>query len=208
MRVVGRFSWHDKPGDFAEQYFHNKYFHDIGLSFRKIRKDKVGKKPDGYILDRGRKIALAEIKLIKRQERGTAVQIITIDGTIRRAIRKAKEQLKTIDDGLPKIIYLIGDDTFFKPKSLRAGIFGKYVTDRQGFTNHMGFYPKYKEYDNLRDGLISAIICYIHNLEGYNLWTYVNRSVGLIPLKILDKAHLEELWEYSPAKYLKKINQK
>ena len=45
--LVNRFSWHKNNGDFAEFYFRNNYFKWIGLNFRKIRKDKKGKKPDG-----------------------------------------------------------------------------------------------------------------------------------------------------------------
>lgn len=125
IRVVGRFSWHEQPGDFAERWFLRNYFRGINLSFRKIRKDKNGKKPDGFVLDQKRKVALAEIKLIKRREREPGVQKITTDDTVKSAIDKAKKQLGAINSELPKIIYIIGDDTFLKPESLRSGIFGK-----------------------------------------------------------------------------------
>ena len=66
LRVVNRYSYHKYSGDFAEKHFYRNYFKSIGLSFRKIRKDKIGRKPDGYIKDcHGNKIAIAEIKLVK-----------------------------------------------------------------------------------------------------------------------------------------------
>ena len=127
MRVVNRFSWHKQHGDFAEKYLRNNYFRDIGLKFRKIRKDKEGKKPDGYILDKNsQKIAIVEIKLIKSQKRKPGiVQEITLNETIMRAIHRAKKQLDTINENLPKIIYLIRDDIFLKPETIRWAIFGR-----------------------------------------------------------------------------------
>lgn len=119
--LIGRFTEHKNAGDFAEAFLRKYYFPELGLKFRKIRKDKKGKKPDGYILNKNnKKIALAEIKLIKKKVRTLGiVQDIQTDITIHKAIRKAKKQLRTIKNNLPKVIYLIGDDLFVKPTTIR-----------------------------------------------------------------------------------------
>lgn len=209
MRVVNRFSWHKNPGDFAEKYLRQKYIKGLGLSFRKIRKDKIGRKPDGYILDsKGKKIALAEIKLVKYQRRSPGIQRITLDETIQRSIRSSKRQLRNINTGLPKIIYLIRDDPFMKPGTLRWAIFGKEVMMVRGgrtiFSGYSGLHPRYKEDDKFRDDTIAAVICYIPMLKDYCLWIYRNKNAQPIPAKLLDKSHIEELWDYN-SKGLKRI---
>jgi len=201
IKVVNRFSWHKNPGDFAEKHVRSKYFKDIGFGFRKIRKDKKGKKPEGYILGTaGKRIALVEIKLITRQKRARGVHIITLDETIRKAIKKAKVQLRTINSNLPKIIYIIRDDVFLKPETLRWALFGKWMTvDRGGktiFSGYSGFFPKNKEDNKFRDNLISAVVCYIPTLTNYSIWIYRNKNAPKIPNKLLDKKHLKEFWDY------------
>jgi len=205
--LTGRFTWHKNAGDFAEKYFRKNYFSKIGLKFRKIRKNKEGKKPDGYILNKNnRKIALAEIKLIKSKVRKPGIaQFIKIDETIRRSIKKAKKQLKTIDDNLPKIIYLIGDDIFVKPKIVKIAIFGKLkivirIIDgkRQTiFAGHSGFYEKFKKDNKMYDNLISAVICYKPTLKGYKLYIFRNKGSVPLPIIFLDKRHIAEMWDYS-----------
>lgn len=201
IKLVNRFSWHKNHGDFAEKHLRYKYFKNIGFSFRKIRKDKKGKKPEGYVLNTfGKRIAIAEIKLITSQKRIPGVHIITLDETICRAIKKAKIQLKTINNNLPKIIYIIRDDVFFKAETLRWALFGKWMTlNREGktiFNGYSGFFPRNKEDDKFRDNLISAVICYIPTLTGYSLWIYRNKNAPQIPNKLLDKKHIEEFWDY------------
>lgn len=202
MRVVNRFSWHKHHGDFAEKYLRYIYFRKLGLSFRKIRKDKNGIKPEGYVLDEnGEKIALVEIKLIKSQKRKSGVHIITIDETIQRAIRSAKKQLRAIDTDLPRIIYLIRDDVFFKEESLRWALFGKWTTVCRGsmtiFNGYSGFYPRTREDNKFRDNLLSAVICYLPTLKGYSLWVYQNKDATSVPTKLLDKKNAEEIWNYN-----------
>ena len=201
-KLVNRFSWHKHSGDFAEKHLISKYFKDIGFSFRKIRKDKNGKKPDGYILNSARKkVALAEIKLITSKKRVQGVHITTLDETIRKAIKKAKTQLRTINSNLPKIIYIIRDDVFLKSGTLRWALFGKWKTviSRGGktiFNDYSGFFPQNKEDNKFRDNLISAVICYMPTLTGYSIWIYRNKNAPKIPKKLLNKKHLEEFWDY------------
>lgn len=204
ISIVSRFSWHKGAGDFAEGYFRRTYFKGIGLRFRKIRKDRKGKKPDGYVLDQSKiKIALAEIKLIKFKKRSAGVQLIKTDSTISNALRGAKKQLKAIDDKYPKIIYLIRDESFFKPITVRQAIFGKWKTTTLGeiivFNNHSGLDYKSREDNKLRDTVISAIICYIPVMKGYKLWIYRNQLAKPVPNVFLDKSHIEELWDYDGA---------
>lgn len=205
--LTDRFTWHKNAGDFAEKYFRKNYFSKLGLKFRKIRKDKKGEKPDGYILNKNnQKIALAEIKLIERKVRKLEiVQAINTDETVKNDIRKGKSQLKVIDCNLPKIIYLIGDDIFVKSIMIRMAIFGKWIImnsfvdgrRKTIFEGHSGFYPKFKEDNKMGDNIISAIICYKPLLKGYKL--YIFRNKGSIPLPgiLLDKTHIAEIWDYS-----------
>ena len=205
--LTNRFTWHTNAGDFAEKYLRKNYFSKLGLKFRKIREDKEGEKPDGYILNRNnQKIALAEIKLIESKVRKLGItQSIKTDETICRAIRKAKKQLKTIDDNLPKIIYLIGDDIFVKPEIVKIAIFGKLQIvmrtingKRQTiFEGHSGFYEKLKEDNKMYDNLISAIVCYKPTLSGYKLYTFRNKGSVPLPNILLDKRHIVEMWDYS-----------
>src|SRR3989338_11373249 len=114
MRIIKRFSWHKQSGDFAESFLRKNFFSSLGLKFRKIRRDKKGKKPDGWILQDKQKIALSEIKLIKYSEKSdlTRVHRVTIDRTIQRALAKAREQKKRINKKHPKKIFLIFYDDF------------------------------------------------------------------------------------------------
>ncbi len=206
MRVVNKFSWHESPGDFAERYFLRHYFRNVGLRFRKIRKDKQGKKPDGYIKDAsGKRIAVAEVKLITYHHRSPGIQRITLDTTVKRHIHTAKKQLRTETSELPKIIYLIGDDSFFKPVIFRSALFGKWNTVVRGgvgqvFNGHSGFFSKSKTDDKFHDGLISAVICYIPTMRDYTLWIYRNRDSLHLPKILLDRKHIGELWDYDSRK--------
>ena len=210
MGIVDRFSWHKNSGDFAEGYFLREYFKGLGLSFRKIRKDKKGRKPDGYILDSNKnKIAVAEIKLIKRQsQRGNGFSRIRMDETIQNQIRKAKKQLKSVDEELPKIVYLILDDTFAKFKNVMIAVFGKWITiDRGGkiiYNGYSGLCSKYREDNRLRDNLLSAVVCYKKTLSSYKIYLIQNTDSVALPKILLDKNHLEELWDYN-SKGLRRI---
>ena len=202
IKVIDRFSWHKHHGDFAEKYLRLTYLPSLGLGFRKIRKDKKGKKPEGYVLDnKKQRIALIEIKLIRNQKREPRIiHLIKLDETIQRSIRSAKTQLKTIDTDLPKILYIIRDDIFLKPETFRQAIFGKWITVCCGkktiFNDYSGFYFKSKQDNKMRDDFLSAIICFIPTLRGHTLWVYKNKKAKALPYKLLDKKHVEELWEY------------
>ncbi len=204
MRVVNSFSWHKQHGDFAERHLRQNYFKKLCLSFRKIRKDKNGTKPDGYILNGDQKIALAEIKLIKYQKQkstsGPIMPKITVDATVRRTISRAKKQLRAINTKLPKIIYLINDAAFLNQEMIRCGIFGKWITTLQDDNilrgGHSGLYTENKNDNKFHDNIVSAIICYVPKLKEYNLWIYLNKNSIPIPQELLDKNHIEELWEY------------
>lgn len=214
--LVNRFSWHRESGDFAERHFRQNYFSGIGLSFRKIRKDRKGQKPDGYVLEKSKnRIAVVEIKLIQYNKKyntkaGGKLQLqrITTDATTRAAIRKAKKQLQCVATDLPKIVYLIRDDSFLKSYILRAAIFGNWKTVMRGdeviFNGHSGFDKKTKEDNKMRDRILSAIICFVPLLNGYKLWVYRNKLAKPIPKKFLDRTHIEELWDYDVSS-LKKI---
>lgn len=209
--VVNRFSWHKNCGDFAESYFKRNYFKELNLSFRKIRKDKKGKKPDGYILDSNRdKIAVVEIKLIQNQDRETnEAQFIKIDETITRSIKSAKKQLHTIDEDLPRVVYLILDDISARFEMVKIAIFGKRITIDNTihgtiYNGYSGFYKKYREDNKLRDNLISAIICYKKTLNSCEIYIIRNSDSIKLPSVLRDKKHLKELWDYN-SKRLKRI---
>jgi hypothetical protein len=202
--VVNRFSWHKNHGDFAELYFRKNYFKGLDLSFRKIRKDKRGKKPDGYILDKDKnKIAVAEIKLIKSQNQTTnAIHSIKIDETITRAIKGAKKQLQIVKDDLPKVIYLILDDIFSKFKTVKTATFGKWITIHDTihgtiYNGYSGLCTKYAKNNKLRDNLISAIVCYKKTQNSYKIYIIKNSDSIKLPFVLLDKKHLEEFWDYN-----------
>lgn len=201
LRVVNRFSWHGQPGDFAERYLRNVYFPSLGLRFRKIRKDKQGPKPDGYVLQNGRKIALIEIKLVTLVRRARGVQRITVSETVRTAIRQAKRQLGQILSKLPRIIYLIRDEPFFRSETAKCAIFGEHISvDRGGrriYDGYAGFYPPNREDNKFRDGALSGVICFVPGLRNHNyeLWIYRNRVAPRILRILLDGRHVREFWD-------------
>lgn len=201
LPIVKRFSGHKNPGDFAERYFRQNYFKGIGLKFRKIRKDKKGKKPDGFVLDKKQNmIALAEIKLIEYKNRGNEFQRINTDDTVRNSILGAKKQLKAMNIDLPRIIYLIRDDTFLNPEALRQAIFGKQEMIVQGgeivFNYYSGFNYKTRKNNKMMSNTISGIICYVPMMNEYKLWVYINKQAKPVPNELLDSKHVEELWDF------------
>lgn len=206
--IVNRFSQHKCPGDFAETYFRKNYFKGLDLNFRKIRKDKNGVKPDGYILNNDKnKIAVAEIKLIKNQEKQSdEAYLVTIDETITRTIKKAKKQLKTIG-GLPKIVYLILDDISARFKTVKSAILGRWITETNSngkiiYNNYSGLRNKESEDNKLRDNLLSAVVCYKKTLNSYKIYIIRNTDSIDLPRVLLDQKHLIELWGYNCKKGL------
>lgn len=203
IRLLNRF----KNGYFAEEYFRKKYFPGLGLSFRKIRKDKNGLKPDGWILKNQEKIALAEIKLIKFQTH-LGIGRVTVDRTIKHSISQAKKQLKSILTHLPKLLYLIGDDVFVESVSILRALFGDWIIiERQGvgviFSGYKGFHPNYFQHNKFRDNALSGAICYLLLDKGYELLVFQNQFASLIPVELLNKRNVKEWWVY--AAYLKKV---
>lgn len=203
-RIVNRFSWHSDFGNFAEKDFRRNYFVPIGLQCRKIKIDNKNKKPDIYIKDsKYQNIAIAEIKAIKYKEYGDGCSYINIIETINYAIVRAKKQLASFKSELPKIIYLIGDNSFVKPKTLIPSIFGKWKTkiNRNGqiiFNNYSGLDLCDSKDNIMADNLISAIICYIPLLDkSYDIWSIFNKDSVKIPNKLIDKKHIKKCWEYN-----------
>lgn len=203
--IVNRFSWHKYHGDFAEIYFRKNYFKGLGLNFRKIRKDKKGVKPDGYILDQDKnKIAIAEIKLIKNQEeQNNEVCLITIDKTITSSVKKAKKQLKAVDNNLPKVVYLILDDISANINAVKTAIFGKWIirTGQKNYQGYSGLCNIYRKNNKLRDNLLSAVVCYKKTLNSYKIYIIRNSDSIDLPEVLLDKKHLEELWGYNNKRF-------
>lgn len=77
IQIVNLFSRYKNKGDVAEKYLRKNYFETLSLYFRKIRKSKEGKKPEGYVLDKNnKKIALVEIKCIIFKDRGLTERVI------------------------------------------------------------------------------------------------------------------------------------
>lgn len=208
--IVNRFSYHKSPGDFAESYFRRTYFKNIGLGFRKLWRDKEGEKPDGFILNCKReRIAIAEIKLIQYNRRvGEGFHRLHTPQTVRQAMRKARQQLHAVKADLPKIIYLIRDDSFLKSRVLKIAIFGDLVTvfcgDEILFQGHSGFRNKTRSDNKFRNNDVSAVICFVPLQRGYKLWIYKNELATPIADVILDKSHCEELWSYDGT-FLKRI---
>jgi len=207
MRITKRFSWHPRSGDFAEKYFRKVYLPSLGLNFRKIRKDKKGSKPDGWILLGKKKIALAEIKLITYNDRSETahkgVVKITIDETIQHAISSAKKQLKNIKTILPKILYLILDDPFANSKSILDATFGPWITvecaGKTVYNGQRGFHPrkKYPQDNKILGDWLSAMLCLIPDTERYKLLLFRPQNSIKLPDKILPIETIEETWEYS-----------
>lgn len=197
LRVINRF----EDGDFAEEYFRKRYFSSLGFSFRKIRRDKSGLKPDGWVLKNHKKVALAEIKLIRFQTHIGAGRV-TVDKTIKNLIHLAKKQLKNISTPLPKICYLIGDDIFVESTSILQALFGKWIIiDRRGvgiiFRNYKGFHPNYSQYNKFRDNVLSAVICYLHLNREYELLVFQNQFAPSVPVELLDEDNIKEWWVYT-----------
>lgn len=208
-RMINRFSWHKQHGDFAEQHLLRKYFPLLNLKFRKIRKDKIGKKPDGWIIENNKKIALAEIKLIKYKQLKTGiVQKINTPKTIERAINYSKNQLKNINTELPKITYLLGDEIFFNETSIRWAIFGpEILKEKNGKVIYRG--PKglvEKRYNLFRDDILSAVICYILTTNGYEIWVFKNSTSKELPKKLFDLNNLKIFYNYDGSSLKKTIN--
>lgn len=208
MRVVSRFKKKKNSGEKAELYLRKKYFPHLDLKFRKIRKDKVGRKPEGWILEKGQKIALAEIKLIEYQTKSKGspnFSAIHVDRTVQKTISYAKKQLVTIKTKLPKLLYLIADETFVDADTILDAIFGPWtITERAGkiiFQGPRGINPstskKYKQDQKFSDNLLTAIICYIPHTDGHRIWLFENRSSIQLPNILRDKKNLEEFWVYN-----------
>jgi len=203
-------------GNLEELNFRKTYFKGLGLKFIKINEDSKGQKPDGYILDSNKnKIAVAEIKLIKKQERISddkfKLHPINIDKTILSSIREAKKQLRTIKSDLPKMVYLILGDSFASLKTAKLAIFGKFITSYCGnqkiYEGYSGFCKRFHENNKFRDDLLSAIVCYKKTLNSYEVYIFQNSDSIQFPKILQDKKHLKELWDYN-SKRLKLIFKK
>jgi hypothetical protein len=213
MRITKRFSWHEHGGDFAENFLRKNFFSSLGLRFRKIRRDKLGKKPDGWILRGKQKIALSEIKLIQYSPKNNlkGVRWNTIDRTIQHAIAGAKPQLQNIKTTLPKIIFLIFDDPFAKARSVLDAVFGPWITVERGgkiiFNGPRGFHPTQKTaQDNIIFGnWLSAIFCYIPDTDGYKILLFQQQNPPVkIPDELMPTEAIQERWEYSETLVKKK----
>jgi len=205
MRITKRLSWHKKSGDFAENFLRKKFFPSLGLKFRKIRKDKKGKIPDGWILRGRQKIALAEIKLIKYSPNSDlkSVHRVTIDKAIQDAIASAKKQLKDFTTTLPKILYLILDDSFADSRSVLDAAFGPWITvTRDGktiFNSPRGSHPTKKaaQDNKIFGSWLSAIFCYLPDTEGYKLLLFKPQNPANVPDELMPTEAIQEIWEYS-----------
>ncbi|MBU0577363.1 hypothetical protein KKF73_02270, partial [Patescibacteria group bacterium] len=190
-----------------EEFLRKKYFKQLGLSFRKIRKDKKGNIPDGWILNsKNERIALAEIKLIKEsfKDMKGGVMTITIDKTILNKIKKAKKQLKTIKTDLPKLIYFIVDDSFVSPRIIADALFGPWITiENEGKVIYDGprglnlkSSKKYQQDNKFKDDYLSGIVFYVSQSDSYKIWLFQNKNSVPIPQSLFDKHKLVELWSY------------
>lgn len=205
MIIVGRYNWPSRSGHYAENFLIKKFFPSLGLRFRKIRKDKRGPVPDGWILRDKQKIALAEIKLIKYSFSNDTQKVhrITIDSAIQDAIDRAKKQLKNFDTELPKILYLIFDDSFANSRSVLVAAFGPWRTIiRDGriiYNGPRGFHPTQKaEQDNkILGSWLSAIFCYIQDTNKYKLLLFKPQNLTKIPDELMPIEAIQEIWEYS-----------
>lgn len=201
-RYVNRFSWNTDP-NFAERRFIATFFKQFGFRFRKIRTSNKNKTPDGWILDcDGRKIALAEIKLIRFKVRPPrAVSRITIDRTIRRALDSAKNQLETREDELPRIVLLIADDHFVSSDSVRDALFGEWITTMRGeeiiFEGHRSWNYKNESRDLMLNHKISAVFSCHSTPDGYQLMIIQDTNSFKIPHIFHRKKWTNEHWLYT-----------
>jgi len=146
---------------------------------------------------------VAEIKLLKNQNiQNKEAFFVAIDKTIIRSIKKAKKQLKTINNDLPKIVYLILDDSSARFKTVKSAILGRWITtiSRNGkfiYNNYSGLRNEKSEDNKLRDNLLTAIICYKKTLNSYKIYIIRNTDSFDLPKELLDKKHLIELFNYS-----------
>lgn len=128
---------------------------------------------------------------------------MTIDETITRSIKSAKKQLQAVNSNLPKVVYLILDDTFACFKIVKIAVLGKIKTiirNNTGeitYNNYSGLCNKYREDNKLRDNLISAVVCYKKTLNSYELHIIQNSDSVKLPIILQDKKHLKELWDYN-----------
>lgn len=212
MRATKRFSWHGKSGEYAEGCLIEEFFPSLGLEFQKIQENKERKNPDGWILRNKKKIALAEIKLIKYSPaNGTrGAHRITIHKAIQGAIDRAKKQLKNFDTKLPKILYLIFDDPFANSRSVLEASFGPWITvERSGqviYNGPRGFHStkKAKQDNKIFGNWLSAMICYIPDTNGYKLLIFKSQNSTIIPNELIPNEATQEIWEYSNTLILRK----
>lgn len=218
MRVVKLFSYQKEAGIRAENYLIEKFFPSLGLVFEKIPKNE-GNTPDGWILDDGQKIALAEIKLIRHEKEtkhqlssgAIGVHLIEIDKTIQSRISSAKKQLKTVETNLPKILYLVLDDSFADSRSVLDAAFGPWVTvtrisGQTIYNGPRGFHPteKMKQDNKILGDWVSAIFCYLHDTDGYKLLLFRRAEGKILPTKLMPTEAIEEIWEYSETSIVRK----
>ena len=213
MRITKRFSWHKQSGDFAESFLRKSFPSSLGLRFRKIRRDKKGKKPDGWILRDKQKIALSEIKLITYSAKSAlkGVHRVSIDRTIQRALARAKEQLQSIKTTLPKIIFLILDDPFANSRSILDAAFGPWITVTRAekiiFNGPRGFHQTQRtSQDNkIFKNWLTAIFCYIPDTSGYKLLLFQQHNPPTkLPDELMQTEAIQEIWEYSQTSVIKK----
>ncbi len=212
MRITKRFSWHKKSGEYAEDFLRKKFFPSLGLKLRKIRKDKKGTIPDGWILREKQKIALAEIKLIKYSPSSDLEHVhrITIDKAIQGAIDGSKKQLKDFDTKLPKILYLILDDSYADSRMVLKAAFGPWITVIRGgktiYNGPRGFHPekKAKQDNKILGSWLSAIFCYIPDTDGHKLLLFKPKNPAEIPNELMPTEAMQEIWEYSETSVIKK----
>lgn len=212
MRITKRFSWHKNSGEFAENFLRKKFFPSLGLRLKKIRKDKKGRIPDGWILQDKQKIALAEIKLIKYSPTSGLERVhrVTIDKAIQDAIDRAKKQLKNFDTTLPKILYLILDDPYADSRAVLDAAFGPWITVTRGektiFNGPRGFHPtkKAKQDNKILGSWLSAIFCYISDTRGHKLLLFRPQNPAKISDRLMPIEAIEEIWEYSESSVIKK----
>ncbi len=166
-RVVNKFSWHKRKGNFAAEELYNNLSKEFGLCFEIINPQGNGNHPDAWVHFDGKHIALAEVKMVEYQSpRFTGVRSITTHDTVRRQISKAKKQLRSRETDLPRVLYLVCDASFTDDEVIAWAIFGPLITvigqdDRTIYSGYRGLHAKkrMRQDDKFLDGLLSAIIC-------------------------------------------------